>query len=110
MRSSVSIDRLATPEKFLNSCSARAASLNGSFANSFTPLTLAQPDGWSLDPETGSQVEVGQRFHTAGDRLQLNTSVYRILKHRSGHHTKGDEKIVFLWRLVSCLEGLADGR
>ena len=37
--------------------------LYGSFANSFTPLTIAQPDGESLDPETGSQVEFGQRFH-----------------------------------------------
>ena len=58
----------------------RQVDLYGSFASSFTPLTLAQPDGSSLEPETGSQVEFGQRFHMAGDRLQLNTSVYRILR------------------------------
>ncbi|HLG60223.1 MAG TPA: TonB-dependent receptor [Vicinamibacterales bacterium] len=52
--------------------------LYGSFATSFKPLTQAQPDGSSLDPETGSQVEFGQRFHMAGDRVQLNTSIYRI--------------------------------
>jgi iron complex outermembrane receptor protein len=52
--------------------------LYASFANSFKPLTVAQPNGDSLDPETGSQVEFGQRFHMAGDRVQLNTSVYRL--------------------------------
>src|SRR5262249_36718550 len=31
--------------------------LYGSFANSFTPLTSAQPDGKTLDPETGQQWE-----------------------------------------------------
>ena len=51
----------------------RQVDLYGSFANSFKPLTLAQPDGSSLDPETGSQFEFGQRFHIVGDRLQLNT-------------------------------------
>jgi iron complex outermembrane receptor protein len=56
----------------------RQVDLYGSFANSFKPLTLAQPNGDSLDPETGSQVEFGQRFHLAGDRVQLNTSIYQI--------------------------------
>jgi iron complex outermembrane receptor protein len=52
----------------------------GSFANSFTPLTSAQPDGRSLDPETGSQIEVGQRLRTLRDRLEVTTSVYRLLR------------------------------
>ncbi len=52
--------------------------LYGSFANSFKPLTQAQPDGSSLDPETGQQFEAGQRFHMLGDRVQLNTAVYSI--------------------------------
>ena len=52
--------------------------LYGSYASSFKPLTVAQPDGSSLDPETGSQIEFGQRFHMVNDRLQLNTAVYRI--------------------------------
>ena len=43
----------------------RQVDLYGSFANSFKPLTLAQPDGTTLDPETGSQFEFGQRFHMA---------------------------------------------
>jgi iron complex outermembrane receptor protein len=54
--------------------------LYGSFANAFTPQTAAQPDGSSLEPVTGSQIEFGQRFHLVNDRLQLNTAVYRILK------------------------------
>ncbi len=52
----------------------------GSFANSFTALTLAQPDGSSLEPETGSQYEVGHRLRLYGERVELNTAVYRILR------------------------------
>jgi iron complex outermembrane receptor protein len=52
----------------------------GSYANSFTPLTVAQPDGSSLEPETGSQYEVGQRLRLLGEHVQLNTAVYRILR------------------------------
>jgi iron complex outermembrane receptor protein len=52
----------------------------GSFANSFKPLTDAQPDGSSLEPETGTQYEVGQRFRMFGERAELNTAVYRILR------------------------------
>jgi len=54
--------------------------LYGSFSNAFKPLTLAQPDGSSLDPETGSQFEVGQRLRLKRDRLQLQASAYRILR------------------------------
>lgn len=54
--------------------------LYGSVANSFRPLTQAQPDGTTLDPETGRQVEFGQRFRMAGDRVQLNTAVFHIVR------------------------------
>ena len=53
--------------------------LYGSFSNAFKPLTLAQPDGSSLDPETGSQFEVGQRLRLKRDSVQLQASAYRIL-------------------------------
>ena len=38
----------------------------------------AQPDGTTLDPETGEQWEFGQRFHMAKNRMQLNTAIYRL--------------------------------
>jgi iron complex outermembrane receptor protein len=54
--------------------------LYGSFANSFRPLTQAQPDGTTLDPEEGRQLEFGQRFVLAGGRVQLNTAVFHIVR------------------------------
>ena len=54
--------------------------LYGSYANSFRPLALVQPDGSTLDPETGNQFEVGQRFRVMNDRVEVNTAVYRILR------------------------------
>lgn len=57
-----------------------AVDLYGSFANSFRPLTQAQPDGTTLDPEEGRQVEFGQRFHMLGDRVQLNTTIFHIVR------------------------------
>lgn len=54
--------------------------LYGSVANSFRPLTQAQPDGTTLDPETGRQVEFGQRFHMVGGRVQLNTAIFHIVR------------------------------
>ena len=57
-----------------------AVDLYGSFANSFRPLTQAQPDGTTLEPERGRQVEFGQRFHMMNDRVQLNTTVFRIVR------------------------------
>jgi iron complex outermembrane recepter protein len=54
--------------------------LYGSVANSFRPLTQAQPDGTTLDPETGRQIEFGQRFRMAGDRVQLNTAIFHIVR------------------------------
>jgi iron complex outermembrane receptor protein len=57
-----------------------AIDLYGSFANSFRPLTQAQPDGTTLDPEQGRQVEFGQRFHMLGDRVQVNTAIFHIVR------------------------------
>ena len=54
--------------------------LYGSFANSFRPLTQAQPDGTTLEPEKGRQIEFGQRFHMAGGRVQLNTAIFHIVR------------------------------
>lgn len=54
--------------------------LYASLANSFRPLTQAQPDGTTLEPETGRQVEFGQRFHAFNDRLQINTAVFHIVR------------------------------
>lgn len=54
--------------------------LYASFANSFRPLTQAQPDGTTLEPETGRQVEFGQRFHAFNDRFQINTAVFHIVR------------------------------
>jgi iron complex outermembrane receptor protein len=57
-----------------------AVDLYGSFANSFRPLTQAQPDGTTLEPEKGRQLEFGQRFHMAGGRVQLNTAIFHIVR------------------------------
>lgn len=43
-------------------------------------LTLAEPDGTTLEPELGRQFEFGQRFHMLGDRVQLNTAVFHIVR------------------------------
>lgn len=57
-----------------------AVDLYGSYATSFRPLTQAQPDGTTLDPEEGRQFEFGQRFHMAGGRVQLNTAIFHIVR------------------------------
>ena len=64
--------------------------LYGSFANSFTPLALAQPDGRTLEPETGQQWEFGQRVRMAKDRMQLNTSIYRLLRQNVAFRRPGN--------------------
>jgi len=51
-----------------------------SFATSFRPINTVPADGRNLDPETGRQFEVGQRFELAGGRVVLNNAVYEILK------------------------------
>ncbi len=57
-----------------------AVDLYGSYATSFRPLTQAQPDGTTLEPEKGRQLEFGQRFHMAGGRVQLNTAIFNIVR------------------------------
>jgi iron complex outermembrane receptor protein len=57
-----------------------ALDLYASYATSFTPLTQAQPDGTSLEPERGTGVDVGQRLHLFGGRVQINTAIYRIVR------------------------------
>ena len=64
--------------------------LYGSFSNAFKPLTLAQPDGSSLEPETGSQFEVGQRLHLKRDSVQLQASAYRILRQNVAFRRPGN--------------------
>ncbi len=59
---------------------APSVDLYGSIANSFRPLTQAQPDGTTLEPERGRQLEFGQRLHLAGDRLQVNTALFHIVR------------------------------
>lgn len=54
------------------------ADIYGSFATSFKPLTLAQPDGTTLEPERGIQFEAGQRLRLLNDRVKLTTAVYRL--------------------------------
>lgn len=54
--------------------------LYGSFANSFRPLTQVPADGSTLEPERGNQYEFGQRFHMLGDRVQLNTTLFRLTR------------------------------
>ena len=62
----------------------------GSFATAFKPLTQAQPDGSTLEPETGAQMEAGQRLRLAGDRVRLQTSVYRILRQNVAFRRSGN--------------------
>ena len=62
----------------------------GSFANSFKPSTNAQPDGTTLDPETGYQIEVGNRWHLLQDRVQVTGDVYRILRQNVAFRRPGN--------------------
>ena len=62
----------------------------GSYATAFKPLTQAQPDGSSLDPETGAQAEVGQRLRLNGDRLQLQASAFRIRRQNVAFRRPGN--------------------
>jgi iron complex outermembrane recepter protein len=64
--------------------------LYGSYATSFTPLTQAQPDGRTLEPEKGEQWEFGQRFRMVKDRMQLNTSIYRLVRQNVAFRRTGN--------------------
>jgi iron complex outermembrane recepter protein len=67
-----------------------AVDLYGSYATSFTPLTQAQPDGRTLEPEKGEQWEFGQRFRMVKDRMQLNTSIYRLTRQNVAFRRTGN--------------------
>lgn len=55
--------------------------LFGSYATSFQPLlTEVNPDGSTLDPLAGRQVEFGQRFHLGGGRIDVNTVVFHQVR------------------------------
>jgi iron complex outermembrane receptor protein len=55
--------------------------LFGAYATSFQPLlNEVNPDGSTLDPLTGRQVEFGQRFHLAGGRIDVNTAVFHQVR------------------------------
>jgi len=59
---------------------AEPVDLYGSFATSFRPLTQAQPDGTTLEPETGRQLEFGQRVQLVGGRVQVSTAIFDIVR------------------------------
>ena len=49
-------------------------------STSFRPNFNTQVDGTPLDPEYGTQYEVGQRFRLMQERLQLSAAVFQIEK------------------------------
>ena len=49
-------------------------------STSFRPNFNTQVDGTPLDPEYGTQYEVGQRFRLMQERLQVSTAVFQIEK------------------------------
>ncbi len=57
---------------------ARKVTLYANANSSFVPTFVRQPDGTTLDPEEGNQMEAGVRFSLAGDRIQGLVSVYEI--------------------------------
>jgi TonB-dependent siderophore receptor len=54
--------------------------LYGQYATSFRPNFNLQPDGSTLEPEEGGQLEIGQRARLFQDRVTVNTAVFRIVK------------------------------
>ena len=57
-----------------------AVGVYASYATSFRAQTALSNDGKNLEPETGSQAEIGQRFNLFNNRLTLNTALFRIVK------------------------------
>ena len=51
-----------------------------SYATSFRAQNSNSEDGKTLKPETGAQIEFGQRFDFLQSRLTLNTALFRIVK------------------------------
>jgi iron complex outermembrane receptor protein len=52
----------------------------GQYATSFRPNFNVQPDGSTLEPEYGAQLEIGQRSRLLQDRVQVNAALFRIVK------------------------------
>jgi iron complex outermembrane recepter protein len=55
-------------------------SLYGSFATSFTPVTVVPFNQINLNPEEGRQFEIGQRFDLFKQRLNLTMAGYEITR------------------------------
>jgi len=53
---------------------------HGSFATAFLPLTQIPADGRNLDPETGRQFEIGQRFEFFAGRVTIQNAFFQILR------------------------------
>ena len=51
-----------------------------SYGTSFAAQTSLSSDGKELKPESGNQVEIGQRFDMLNGRVTLNTALFRIVK------------------------------
>jgi iron complex outermembrane recepter protein len=51
-----------------------------SYGTSFRAQTSLSADGKNLKPESGKQVEFGQRFDFLRDRITLNTALFHIVK------------------------------
>ncbi len=64
----------------LNVQATRFMGVYASYGTSFRPQTSLSNDGRQLQPETGDQYEVGQRFDLAQGRMTLNTSLFWINK------------------------------
>lgn len=56
------------------------ASVYLSYGTSFRAQNSVSADGKQLNPETGSQVEVGNRFDFLNGRMTMNTALFRIVK------------------------------
>lgn len=50
------------------------------YATAFRPNFNLQADGSTIDPETGRQIEVGQRFRASRARIEITTSAFQIEK------------------------------
>ena len=51
-----------------------------SYGTSFHAQTSLSADGRDLKPETGNQIEFGQRFNLLHNRITLDTALFRIIK------------------------------
>lgn len=49
-----------------------------SYSESFTPLSGTTFDGTPFKPETGTQYEVGVKFHPRGTKMRFGAAVYDL--------------------------------